>query len=238
MTLPPLPDDFPARGAPAAAGRDAAARPRAHAATSPAVVVLPPDAAAAGSASPVRVLPNVTVWHVYRLYATDGQLLYVGSTRWPGQRMAAHRRQKQWWPEVAATEFEDFTSELEARLREKEIWKAGRPLHNKVSPFRTKGEEYKRKQRPKSPAVLERQRIRRRVANMSAEAVAAENAASRERKKRRRDRIRSDPLLRERELARERERYYRNLERERQRAREKYYRKRSLGSNQEGPGLF
>ena len=38
---------------------------------------------------------------LYRFYATDGALLYVGITADPGTRWRAHSHDKPWWHEVA-----------------------------------------------------------------------------------------------------------------------------------------
>lgn len=40
-----------------------------------------------------------TPCYVYRLFDDAGDLLYVGSTKWPRERRYAHKK-KAWWPEV------------------------------------------------------------------------------------------------------------------------------------------
>jgi hypothetical protein len=47
------------------------------------------------SDSPIPIPPKG--WYVYRLYADDTRLLYVGSTRNPSARLRAHRRR---WPSL------------------------------------------------------------------------------------------------------------------------------------------
>ncbi len=37
---------------------------------------------------------------LYRIYARDGRLLYVGISVQPAIRLAEHRRAASWWPEV------------------------------------------------------------------------------------------------------------------------------------------
>lgn len=87
----------------------------------------------------------MSTWHVYQLLSAT-KLLYVGNSRWLKQRLADHKRDKPWWPEVTEIRSEEFTSEDEARQREKELWAGGRPKYNKVSPFLTEEEsrEYSR----------------------------------------------------------------------------------------------
>lgn len=81
------------------------------------------------------------MWYVYQL-RSDTQLLYVGYTRYLKKRIGQHRREKPWWPEVTDTRSEEFTTEDEARQREKEIWAAESPEHNRQSPFVTADEQY------------------------------------------------------------------------------------------------
>jgi predicted GIY-YIG superfamily endonuclease len=78
-------------------------------------------------------------WHVYQL-RSDTELLYVGYTRQLKKRLNQHKNQKPWWPEVTDIRPEEFSSEDEARQREKELWAAERPKYNKLSPFLTEEE--------------------------------------------------------------------------------------------------
>jgi hypothetical protein len=57
---------------------------------------------------------------VYRCYAEDGQLLYVGATAWLTRRIEQHGRATPWWPEVAdfrATRYPDMESAFAAEVR-------------------------------------------------------------------------------------------------------------------------
>jgi predicted GIY-YIG superfamily endonuclease len=82
-------------------------------------------------------------WHVYQL-RSDTELLYVGYSRRLKKRLNEHKSLKPWWPEVTDIRSEEFTSEDDARQREKELWVSERPKHNRVSPFRTEEEERER----------------------------------------------------------------------------------------------
>lgn len=75
-------------------------------------------------------------WHVYQL-RSDTELLYVGYTRRLKRRLGAHRREKAWWPEVTQTRSEQFSTEGDARQREKEIWSDECPKYNRQTPFLT-----------------------------------------------------------------------------------------------------
>lgn len=60
-------------------------------------------------ASAHRLLPpEATAAHhaLYRLYNSDGVLLYVGETNNPVERYVEHRETKEWWPEVATHSIE------------------------------------------------------------------------------------------------------------------------------------
>lgn len=66
---------------------------------------------------------------VYRFFAVDGDLLYVGSTgRWPG-RMGEHQSQRPWWGEVATVTLEHYASLDEARTAEARAIERERPAY-------------------------------------------------------------------------------------------------------------
>src|SRR4051812_37709880 len=67
---------------------------------------------------------------VYRLFAGDGRLLYVGMTRNPARRFTAHAADKPWWPEVATRAVEWRASWDEAHAVEKAAIRAEKPAHN------------------------------------------------------------------------------------------------------------
>jgi predicted GIY-YIG superfamily endonuclease len=71
---------------------------------------------------------------VYTLANASGEPLYVGVSSNLKQRMIAHKATKDWWESVANIDFEDFTNRLEAEVREAELIKVLRPLHNRAIP--------------------------------------------------------------------------------------------------------
>jgi hypothetical protein len=56
---------------------------------------------------------------LYRFFAADGSLLYVGITGNTTQRWAAHASEKPWWPEVARKTVEWFDDRATAEANER-----------------------------------------------------------------------------------------------------------------------
>jgi predicted GIY-YIG superfamily endonuclease len=67
---------------------------------------------------------------LYRLYGTDGTLLYVGITFDPGTRFWQHGARKEWWPEVTRNTVVWHRSRYEAHRAEAAAIEAERPLYN------------------------------------------------------------------------------------------------------------
>lgn len=72
---------------------------------------------------------------VYTLADALGEPLYVGVSSNLKQRMIGHKATKDWWESVANIDFEEFTNRLEAEIREAELIKTLRPLHNRAIPI-------------------------------------------------------------------------------------------------------
>lgn len=68
---------------------------------------------------------------IYRLYDSDGALLYVGITWNPWVRWRVHKKEKLWWGEVAF--FDLHTCKDDRHARDWETWCIHNlnPLHNK-----------------------------------------------------------------------------------------------------------
>lgn len=67
---------------------------------------------------------------VYRFYAADGRVLYVGCTTDLPQRLATHQSEKPWWSEVIRVECEQFgTDRGGAYARERQLILDLRPQH-------------------------------------------------------------------------------------------------------------
>lgn len=67
---------------------------------------------------------------LYRLYAADGALLYVGiADSWPS-RMRQHARQKPWWTEVTTVRLEHHPLRGVAERAERAAIQSERPRHN------------------------------------------------------------------------------------------------------------
>jgi predicted GIY-YIG superfamily endonuclease len=72
------------------------------------------------------------VSHLYRCYAGDGVLLYVGKARDVPARLEQHRVRKSWWAEVAKVDVEDAPWE-ELPAREIAAIRAEHPKYNVVN---------------------------------------------------------------------------------------------------------
>lgn len=87
---------------------------------------------------------------VYRAYSADDELLYVGATTQPGQRLAAHGRSKDWWREVATIKLAHFPSPALAQAAEREAIQNENPRYNLSRPGR-----------PVDAETIERRRLAR-----------------------------------------------------------------------------
>lgn len=73
------------------------------------------------------------MYELYRHYAADGTLLYVGLTVGGESRQFSHRRDKKWWADVKATTYErDFNSLEELETAERKAIREEKPKHNKL----------------------------------------------------------------------------------------------------------
>jgi hypothetical protein len=67
---------------------------------------------------------------LYRFYAKDGQLLYVGVTMNPPDRFKDHRHQKEWWPMVSGITMETYDSRAAVLDAERRAIKIEHPKYN------------------------------------------------------------------------------------------------------------
>lgn len=67
---------------------------------------------------------------LYRLYAADGTLLYVGITDRDWRRMAEHEADKPWWAQVASATFEHHLTRDLAEQAETAAILAEHPVYN------------------------------------------------------------------------------------------------------------
>lgn len=104
---------------------------------------------------------------VYRLYAADGTLLYIGSAYDPDRRCKSHHG-KHWWPLVARRTVEWQGNRSRAYTAEAAAIKAERPVHNLMCK-----PGY---QAPVTPAVLQRIADNRVRGKVSGEASRIERA--------------------------------------------------------------
>ncbi len=67
---------------------------------------------------------------LYRFYAEDGKLLYVGQTANPGSRLAQHSAKKSWWRAVAKITLEHYTTSLLVKEAERRAIEREQPYYN------------------------------------------------------------------------------------------------------------
>lgn len=67
---------------------------------------------------------------VYRLFAADGYLLYVGCTSNLRDRLANHKTHKDWWPQVARVESETYPDRARGLWAEREAIVTEAPRYN------------------------------------------------------------------------------------------------------------
>jgi predicted GIY-YIG superfamily endonuclease len=67
---------------------------------------------------------------LYRLFDSEGRLLYVGIAFDPRSRLSDHARQKEWWPTVADRTIEWHATRTEAAAAEVTAIRSEKPLYN------------------------------------------------------------------------------------------------------------
>lgn len=69
---------------------------------------------------------------LYRFYADDGRLLYVGITSSPAHRFEQHAEQKPWWHEVRGISMETYPDRPSVLAAERRAIAVERPVYNIV----------------------------------------------------------------------------------------------------------
>jgi predicted GIY-YIG superfamily endonuclease len=67
---------------------------------------------------------------LYRFFAADGTLLYIGLTANPGTRWKSHAAEKPWWLNVVKVTVEHFPTRSAVIEAERNAIQGERPLHN------------------------------------------------------------------------------------------------------------
>lgn len=86
-----------------------------------------------GHAAPVNVVPRAMRdggGVVYRHFAADGTLLYVGCSANPLHRTAIHASQSPWFRQIARIEIAHFDSGHDAAAAEAHAIRTENPIHN------------------------------------------------------------------------------------------------------------
>jgi predicted GIY-YIG superfamily endonuclease len=108
---------------------------------------------------------------VYRMYDADGGLLWIGTSLNVPSRLAQHRSERGWWPEVARIDIQHFDDLRVAARTEVEAIKLEAPRYNKAaSEFQyhaSTREEYQ--QRRRDAKLRSRGRVAARRAEIEAQ---------------------------------------------------------------------
>lgn len=75
---------------------------------------------------------NARLYQVYRYFAADGTLLYIGSSFNAVKRAFEHKRHSHWYPKAVRIEMQTFPSRAAMRTAETQAIKSERPKHNVV----------------------------------------------------------------------------------------------------------
>lgn len=81
---------------------------------------------------------------LYRIFAAEGRLLYVGVSYLPDRRLEQHAATKFWWTEVGEVEVEWFANRDEAEAAERDAIHHENPEHNIARPWYWKPTRTKR----------------------------------------------------------------------------------------------
>lgn len=87
------------------------------------------QASVADRSHPATEVADAT-FHVYRFYAADDELLYVGQSARLPRRLSQHRREKDWWREVVRIELDRCESKAEALRLERDLIERRHPPYN------------------------------------------------------------------------------------------------------------
>lgn len=79
-------------------------------------------------ARPTRTTPIPT--SLYRIYADDGELLYIGISANIVRRFANHRQWRDWWWQASRIDLEHFNTAAAAEDAERRAILTERPTHN------------------------------------------------------------------------------------------------------------
>lgn len=71
---------------------------------------------------------------LYRMFAADGRLLYVGQSINPGLRFRTHRRKQSWWRDVVTITLTHYEDAEELTRAETEAIRTENPVHNVLRP--------------------------------------------------------------------------------------------------------
>ncbi|MFE4818583.1 GIY-YIG nuclease family protein [Streptomyces sp. NPDC056704] len=98
---------------------------------------------------------------LYRLYDTDGQLLYIGITNDPDRRWTQHARSSRWWPAVATKQVEWLGDRRDALRAEKaEVKRLNPPYNRNWNPWEVRARLQYQDHLDREAAIKERLAVR------------------------------------------------------------------------------
>lgn len=95
------------------------------------------------------------LYTLYRFYAADDTLLYIGLTVNPGRRMEKHAYDKPWWADVARIAMEQHPNLDALRAAERHAIETEKPLHNIRMNGGTPGRETSAPTAPSEPTAID-----------------------------------------------------------------------------------
>ena len=69
-------------------------------------------------------------WTLYRFHDDHGRILYIGVTSREAERWTTHRRESQWWSQIAYVTCQRFNHEWHALTAERTAIRSESPLYN------------------------------------------------------------------------------------------------------------
>jgi hypothetical protein len=96
--------------------------------------------------------------HLYRHFAADGALLYVGVSLSTVHRLSGHKKHSHWFADIARVEIQSFESRAAALTAECEAVKKERPRHNIHHRWSLRDEEKRSRRQAQIEALRERSR--------------------------------------------------------------------------------
>lgn len=97
--------------------------------------------------------------HLYRHFAADGSLLYIGVSLSALHRLSAHKEHSHWFSDIARVEIQAFESREAALTAERKAIKEEKPRHNIAHRWSLRDEAKRSRQQAQIDALREINRV-------------------------------------------------------------------------------